>query len=55
MQNCTLRSVAMTEAPVKPQPHLEGKVRMLSPGKMHRAIDIFDLLYHLAPIALLIL
>lgn len=45
----------MIVAPISPEPHLLEKVRMLSQGTLQRPVDIFDLLYHLAPTALLIL
>ena len=41
----------MAVAPINPEPHLEEKVRMLSQGTLTRPLDIFDLLYHLAPMA----
>lgn len=43
----------MAVAPISPEPHLTEKVRMLSQGTLTRPVDIFDLLYHLAPIVLL--
>jgi len=42
-------------APFVPEPHLTEKLRMLVAGTLTRPIDIFDLLYHLAPIVLLVL
>ena len=43
----------MAVAPFVPEPHLVEKLRMLSEGTLSRPIDIFDLLYHLAPLVLL--
>ncbi len=43
----------MAVAPIVPEPHLVEKLRMLFNGTLSRPIDIFDLFYHLAPIALL--
>ena len=43
----------MAVAPINPEPHLVEKVRMLSQGTLTRPLDIFDLLYHLAPMVLL--
>ncbi len=40
-------------APFVPMPHLVEKLRMLFTGTLHRPIDIFDLLLHAAPWALL--
>ena len=45
----------MAVAPINPEPHLVEKVRMLSQGTLTRPVDIFDLLYHLAPMAILAL
>ncbi len=42
-------------APFVPEPHLTEKLRMLAQGTLRKPIDIFDLLYHLAPIVLLVL
>ena len=43
----------MAVAPISPEPHLVEKVQMLSQGTLTRPLDIFDLLYHLAPMVLL--
>ena len=43
----------MAVAPINPEPHLVEKVRMLFQGTLTRPIDIFDLLYHTAPLVLL--
>jgi hypothetical protein len=45
----------MAVAPINPEPHLVEKMRMLSQGTLTRPVDIFDLLYHLAPMAILAL
>jgi hypothetical protein len=42
-------------APFVPEPHLTEKLRMLAAGTLRRPIDIFDLLFHLAPIVVLVL
>jgi hypothetical protein len=42
-------------APVVPEPHLVEKLRMLSQGTLSRPLDIFDLLLHSVPLALLLL
>lgn len=47
-------AVLMGLAPFFPEPHLVEKLRMLSNGELTRPIDIFDLLFHSAPIVLLI-
>ena len=47
-------TVFMLLAPFKPMPHLLEKLIMIKDGTLTRAIDIFDLIYHLAPLAILI-
>jgi hypothetical protein len=42
-------------APIVPEPHLTEKLRMLAQGTLRRPIDIFDLLWHVAPLILLAL
>ncbi len=46
-------AVFMLLAPFKPMPHVLEKIIMLKNGTLYRPIDIFDLFYHLAPMALL--
>ncbi|MEW5880838.1 MAG: RND transporter [Pseudomonadota bacterium] len=48
-------AVWLAVAPLLPEPHLVEKLRMLAAGTLRRPLDIFDLLFHLAPIALLAL
>jgi hypothetical protein len=48
-------AILMALAPVFPKPHLVEKVQMLLSGDLKRPIDIFDLLLHAAPLALLAL
>jgi len=40
-------------APFFPEPHIVEKLKMLKAGRLKRPIDIFDLLLHAAPFALL--
>jgi len=40
-------------APFVPQPHIVEKLRMLAAGTLKWPIDIFDLLWHAWPFALL--
>jgi len=47
-------AILMGLAPFFPEPHLVEKLRMLSKGELTRLIDIFDLLFHSAPLLLLI-
>ncbi len=39
-------------APFFPQPHIVEKIRMLMAGTLKRPIDIFDLVWHAWPFAL---
>ncbi|MDP2758606.1 MAG: RND transporter [Desulfurivibrionaceae bacterium] len=48
-------AIFMLLAPFHPMPHVVEKIIMLKNGLLHRPIDIFDLLFHLAPLLLLIL
>lgn len=41
-------------APFSPEPHIWEKLKMLAAGTLTRPLDIFDLLMHAAPWALLI-
>ena len=43
----------MLGAPFLPEPHLVEKARMLAEGRLTRPLDIFDVLWHLAPAVLL--
>ncbi len=40
-------------APFFPQPHIVEKIRMLVAGTLQKPIDIFDLVWHAWPFALL--
>ena len=40
-------------APIYPEPHLVGKLRLLATGELKRPVDIFDLFWHAWPLALL--
>ncbi len=42
-------------APLTPEPHLWQKLKMLAAGTLTRPLDIFDLLWHAAPLVLLAL
>ncbi|MBI2363180.1 MAG: RND transporter [Elusimicrobia bacterium] len=42
-------------APFLPEPHVVEKLRMLLAGRLRRPVDVFDLLMHGAPWALLLL
>lgn len=42
-------------APITPQPHLIEKLALLLQGRLVRLIDIFDLLFHSAPLMILAL
>jgi hypothetical protein len=42
-------------APFAPEPHLWEKLKMLAAGTLVRPIDVFDLAWHAAPLAILAL
>ena len=48
-------ALLMLGAPFVPEPHLVEKARLLAAGQLTRAIDIFDVAWHLAPAVLLAL
>ena len=48
-------TILMLGAPFVPEPHLVEKMRMLLEGTLTRPLDIFDVLWHLLPGALLAL
>jgi hypothetical protein len=48
-------TIVLGLAPFSPEPHVVQKLKMLSDGTLTRSIDIFDLFFHLAPLAALIL
>ena len=50
-----IASLVLGLAPFLPQPHVVEKIGMLLDGELRRGIDIFDLIFHLAPVALLVL
>ena len=47
-------AIFLAIAPIFPQPHLIEKIGMLFHGELVRPVDIFDLLFHTAPLVLLI-
>jgi hypothetical protein len=47
-------AVLLGLAPFRPEPHLVEKTGMLLDGTLRRPIDIFDLVLHGSPVALLI-
>jgi len=50
-----LFAIILGFAPFFPEPHIWEKLKMLSAGTLTRPLDIFDLLWHLAPFVVLIL
>jgi len=48
-------SLTLGLAPFLPEPHIWEKLKMLAEGTLSRPIDIFDLLMHATPWAILIL
>jgi hypothetical protein len=47
-------AVVLGLAPLRPEPHLVEKLRMLANGQLSRPIDIFDLLLHGMPLLLVL-
>jgi len=50
-----IASLTLGLAPFVPEPHLWEKLRMLAAGELSRPLDVFDLVLHAAPWALLLL
>lgn len=50
-----LLAVFMLLAPFRPMPHVVEKLIMLKNGTLTRPLDIFDLIFHLAPSLVLLL
>ena len=48
-------ALVMLMAPFVPMPHVLEKLIMLKEGRLVRPVDIFDLVYHLIPLAILII
>lgn len=48
-------AIIMLLAPFFPMPHVVEKIIMLKKGELKKAIDIFDLFFHLTPVMILIL
>jgi hypothetical protein len=48
-------SITLGLAPFSPQPHLFEKLQILSRGELKQLVDIFDLLFHASPFALIFL
>ena len=44
----------MTIAPIRPEPHLVEKLRLVAQGALVRPLDIFDLAMHAAPLLLVV-
>ncbi len=53
LQILIIASLTLGLAPFVPEPHVWEKLRMLAAGQLSRPIDIFDLVMHGTPWALL--
>ena len=53
LQVAIIAALALGLAPFFPEPHIWEKLKMLASGTLVRPIDIFDLLLHAAPFAVL--
>ena len=49
-----LMSIFMILAPFQPEPHLLQKFDLLMAGNLTKPLDMFDVLWHLLPVGLLI-
>lgn len=47
-------TVFMLLAPFTPMPHVWEKLIMLKAGRLTKPVDIFDLIYHLTPLMILV-
>ncbi len=47
-------AIVLALVPIQPEPHLWQKLNMLLAGTLSQPIDIFDLLMHGTPLALLV-
>ena len=50
-----ITTVLMMGAPFVPEPHLVEKARMAMNGTLTRPIDLFDVVWHLFPLVILVL
>ncbi len=48
-------AVLMAMMPFQPEPHLLEKYQLWLAGDLHKAVDIFDIFWHLLPTLLLVL
>ena len=48
-------AVYMLLAPFTPRPHILEKIIMLKDGVLTRPLDMFDLVFHLIPVTLLVI
>lgn len=48
-------SLTLGLAPFTPEPHLIEKIKMLVSDNLNKPLDIFDLIMHASPIALLVM
>ena len=54
MSIAVLAALTLGLAPFVPEPHIWEKLKMLAAGTLVRPLDIFDLVLHAAPWAVLI-
>jgi len=53
-QTLVIVAIFMLLAPFHPMPHVMEKLIMLKNGTLRKPIDIFDLIFHLTPLIILI-
>ena len=52
-QTLIVMSIFLGLAPFVPEPHLWEKLKMLMAGNLVKPVDIFDVVFHVAPATLL--
>jgi len=50
-----LATIFMLLTPITPMPHVVEKILMIKNGTLYKPLDIFDLIFHLSPLILLII
>ncbi len=55
LKNLIVLTIFLGFAPFLPEPHLWQKLKMLAEGTLSNRTDILDMLFHLTPLAFLIL
>lgn len=54
MQTLLIAAIFLGLSPFVPEPHLWQKLKMLFAGELVKPLDMFDMLFHVAPTLLLL-